>query len=176
MIRRGNKMIKQPYIKSLLPIVIAILAISLISITGCTKQGPFIPEYVVPPDGGYIEITFMQIDDLLFSHNIEPAAAMRQWQGKRLIVKNITVNEFALSTLEEDHIYFNNLKCIPQKPADLLKLKEGDVIDLIGVFADIPLVAGENIGVVVLASCQFLPAGVYPLPLPGSTGAPGIMY
>jgi len=168
----GDKMVKQPYIKSLFPIVITIVAIGLISITGCAKQGPFIPEYVVPPDGGYIEITFIQIDDVLFSHNIEPAAAMRQWQGKRLIVKNITVNEFALSTLKEDHIYFNNLKCIPQKPADLLKLKEGDVIDLIGVFVDIPLAAGRNIGVVVLASCQFLPADVYPLPLSGGTAPP----
>ncbi len=165
-------MVKQLYIKSLLPIVIAILIISLLSITGCTKQGPFIPEYVVPPDGGYIEITFIQIDDVLFSHNIEPAAAMRQWQGKRLIVKNIKVNEFALSTLEEDHIYFYNIKCIPQKPADLLKLKEGDVIDLIGVFVDIPLAAGRNIGVVVLASCQFLTADVYPLPLSGGTAPP----
>ena len=88
--RRGNKMIKQPYIKSLLPIVMAILAISLISITGCIKQGLFIPEYIQPPDKYYIEITSMQIDDLLYWHLHEPAAVMRQWQGERVIVKNIT--------------------------------------------------------------------------------------
>jgi hypothetical protein len=168
-------MVKQPYIKSLLPIVIAILAISLISITGCTKQGPFIPEFIQPPDKYYIEITSIQIDDLLYWHLHEPAAVMRQWQGKRLIVKNIKVTEVGLNTLHEDYIILDNIKCIPQKPADLRKLKEGDVIDLIGVFVDIPMVADVHIGIVVLANCQFLTTDVYPLPL--SVGEmPAIVY
>jgi len=169
------QLVKQLYIKSLLPIVMAILAISLISITGCIKQGPFIPEYIQPPDKYYIEITSMQIDDLLYWHLHEPAAVMRQWQGERVIVKNITVTEVGLNTLHEDYIILDNIKCIPQKPADLLKLKEGDVIDLIGVFVDVPMVAGVHIGIVVLASCQFPTAGVCPLPLSGGE-MPAIGY
>lgn len=159
------QLVKQLYIKSLLPIVMAILIISLISITGCAKQGPFIPQFIQPPDKYYIEITCIQIDDLLYLHLHEPAAVMRQWQGKRLIVKNLKVTEEALNTLHEDYIMLNNIKCIPQKPADLRKLREGNVIDLIGVFVDIPMVAGVHIELITLANCQFLTAGVYPLPL-----------
>ena len=152
--------------------VVAILAISIICVTGCAQQSPFIPEFIQPPDGYYIELTPMQIEEALLSHYGDPELAKKKLEGKSLIIKNITVDESVLSTLREDYIYFSCIKCIPQRPADLSDLKEGDVIDITGVFVDIPLSAGESMGVIVLANCQFLPAGMYPLPLPGSPAFP----
>jgi len=158
-------------------IVMAILTIILVSVISCTKQSHFIPKYVEPVDEGYIEITFTQVDDLLFSYDLEPTAVIKSWQGQGIIVKNIEVDDYALSTIEEGHVYFNNIQCIPRDLNDLLELKEGDVIDLAGIFFDIPTLGGIiNKGFIVLSHCQFLPAGIYPLPLPGTGGAPGIMY
>ncbi len=37
---------------------------------------------------------------------------------------------------------------------DLSDLKKGDVIDIMGVFTDIPLAVGENIGVIVLSNLK----------------------
>ena len=165
-------MIKQRYFKCLLLMAIAILTISLISVTGCTKQDPFIPEFIQPPNKYYIEMTPMQIDEAMLSDYNTPQSVQKEWEGKSLIVKNITVNEVALSTLHEGYIFLTNIKCIPLRPTDLSDLKEGDVVDIIGVFADVPLVAGAKIGVITLASCQFLPAGLYPLPLPGGAAPP----
>ena len=165
-------MIKQRYFKYLLPIVVTILAISLIGITGCAEKSPFIPGYIAPIDGYYTEMTQMGLEEVMLSTYNDPESIKKEWVGKSFIVKNIKVDEYALSTLEEDHIHFNSMQCIPQKPADLVSLKNGDVIDVIGVFADIPLAAGENIGVIILANCQFLPAGLYPIPLPGGPAPP----
>lgn len=166
-------MIKQRRFKHLLLMLIAILTIGLAGITGCAQQKPFIPEYILPPDMYYIEMTPMQIDEAMLSDYNTPQSVQREWEGKSLIVKNITVNEVALSTLHEGYIFLTNIKCIPLRPTDLSDLKEGDVVDIIGVFADVPLVAGAKIGVITLASCQFLPAGLYPLPLPGGAAPPG---
>ena len=166
-------MIKQRFFKYFLPILIAILMISLASITSCKKEGPFIPEYIAPIDGYYTEMTLLLVEEVMLSDYNDPKSVMQEWAGKSLVIKNIKVDEYALSTLEEDHIHFNILQCIPQKPADLLELKKGDVIDLTGVFVDIPLVSGVRTGVVVMANCQFLPAGVYPIPLPGGPGPIG---
>ena len=165
-------MIKQRYFKCLLPIVITILAISLIGITGCTKQEPFIPEFIQPPDEYYIEMTPMQIDEAMLSDYNTPQSVQEEWEGISLIVKNIAVNEVALSTLHEGYIFLTNIKCIPLRPTDLSDLKDGDVIDITGVFAEVPLVAGAKIGVITLVSCQFIPAGLYPLPLPGGAAPP----
>ena len=164
-------MIKQRYFKCLLLMAIAILATSLI-VTGCTKQDPFIPEFIQPPNKYYIEMTPMQIDEAMLSDYNTPQSVQREWEGRSLIVKNITVNEVALNTLHEGYIILNNIKCIPLRPADLRALKEGDVVDIIGVFADVPLVSGAKIGVITLVSCQFLPAGLYPLPIPGGAAPP----
>lgn len=165
-------MIKQRRFKCLLLMVIAILAISLICTTGCAQQSPFIPEYIQPPDRYYIEMTPIQIDETMLSDYNTPQSVQREWEGKSLIVKNIIVNELALSTLHEGYIFLTNIKCIPLRPTDLSDLKEGDVIDIIGVFAEVPLVGGEKIGVITLAGCQFLPTGLYPLPLPGGAAPP----
>jgi hypothetical protein len=165
---------KQPRFKQLLSVVITILIISLASITGCAKQGPFIPEFIMPTN--YTEITFSQLDDLLYGQVINKEDEWREWVGNYIIIKDIKIDKYALDTRMEDHIYLTFIKCIAKKPADLNKLKEGDVIDLIGVFVDVPLSVDENIGVVVLGNCQFLPSGLYPFPLPGSTEAPWVMY
>ena len=37
---------------------------------------------------------------------------------------------------------------------DFSDLKQGNVIDITGVFADIPLAVGENTGVIVLANLK----------------------
>ena len=165
-------MIKQRYSRCFLPILIAVFIISLVSVTGCTKQSPFIPKYVEPVDGYYIEMTLLQMEEVLLSDYNDPKAIMDEWEGKSVIIKNVKVDELTLSTLEEDHIHINFVQCIPRTFDDLLELKEGDVIDLTGVVTDIPLMGNTRTGIVVLAHCQFLPAGVYPLPLPGSGGAP----
>ena len=166
------QLIKQLSNKFIWLIAIVVLTIILVSVISCTKQNPFIPKYVEPVDKDYVEITFTQVDNLLFSYDLEPTAVIESWQGQGIIVKDIEVDDYALSTLGEGHIYFNNIKCIPRDLNDLLELKEGDVIDLTGVVTDIPLMGNTRTGIVVLAHCQFLPAGVYPLPLPGSGGAP----
>jgi hypothetical protein len=167
------KMIKKRYFKYLLLIVMAILAIGLAGITGCAEKSPFVPEFIQPPDMYYIEMTPVQIDEAMLSDYNTPLSVQREWEGKSLIVKNITVNEVALSTLHEGYIFLTNIKCIPLRPTDLLALKKGDVVDIVGVFADVPLIAGARIGFITLASCQFLPAGLYPLPLPGGAAPPG---
>lgn len=163
-------MIKQRHVKYLLLIMITVLAIGLAGITGCARQNPFIPEFIIPPDWHYIEMTTIQIDRvMLFPNCTTPEYVVRLWKGRKLIIKNITVDEVALSTLKKDRITFNNIQCIPQKPSDLLKLKKGDVIDITGVFIDIPFAAGYRVGFIVLANCQFLPAGLYSIPLPRTT-------
>ena len=55
--------------------VVAILAISIICVTGCAQQSPFIPEFIQPPDGYYIELTPMQIEEALLSHYGDPELA-----------------------------------------------------------------------------------------------------
>ena len=163
---------KKRYSRCFLPIAIAILTISLVSVTSCTKQSPFIPKYIEPVDDYYIEMNLLQMEEVLLSDYNDPKAIMKEWEGKSIIVKNVKVDELALNTLEGDHIHFNFVQCIPRTFDDLLELKEGDVIDLTGVITDIPLIGSTRTGIIVLSSCQFLPAGMYPLPLPGSGGPP----
>ena len=165
-------MIKQRQFICVLLMVIAILAINIIGVTGCAQQNPFIPAYIPPPNQYYIELTPMQIEEAMLSNYSEPASIKEEWEGRTLIIKNLTVDEYTLSTLKEDHINFVNIRCIPLRPADLSELKKGDVVDIIGVFADMPLLGGSNLGFIVLANCQFLRADTYPLPLPGEPASP----
>ena len=168
-------MIKQRHFKSLLLIVIAMLAISLISVTGCTKQDPFIPEYIPPPEGNrsyYIETTCEDLWNVFLSRYSDVISAEINYVGKCFIFKDILIDEYKLSRRYENSILIGLVQFLPRDPSDLQELKEGDVVDIIGVCAGI----SDQYVMIVVANCQFLPAGLYPLPLPGGPPPLGPSY
>jgi len=67
--------------------------VSLVSITSCTKQEPFIPKYIEPVEKYYIEMTLLQIEEVMLSDYNTPESVMKEWEGKSIIVKNIKIDE-----------------------------------------------------------------------------------
>ena len=144
----------------------AILSLCLISVTGCTKQDPFIPEYIPPPAGEsryYIETTTEGLWNEFLSQYSDTISAEIKYVGRSFIFKDILIDEYKLNRRYESYILINLVQFVPRDPSELQELKEGDVVDIIGVCAGI----SDEYQMIVVANCQFLPAGLVPLPLPG---------
>ena len=99
---------KQRRFKRLLIMLIAIVVIGLVGVIGCTES-PFIPAFIPPADKYYIEATPDQIDEGMLSPYSDPYFTVKEYAGKNFIIKNIKVDEAALSTRQEGHIYFFNI-------------------------------------------------------------------
>ena len=162
------------------------LVIPLIYTPDTSVSFPYIPP---PPNGYYIETsnreltytpltssyldTWTDINDQLIDTIAETH------KGESFIFKNISITDHKVVTRQiqpyilgeglaspetETFLMSGNVQFVPQDPSQLKELKAGDVVDIIGVLDSM---SEEWPGVLVMKNCQFLPAGIAPLPLPG---------
>lgn len=75
--------------KSHFLVIIGILAISLMSLSGCAKPTYFIPEFVYPGPPP-IEVT---IDQIYADYMVDEAAAYAKYKGERLLFTEVEVEE-----------------------------------------------------------------------------------
>ena len=148
----------------LLPIgIIGVLVIMLVVPLNYTPDTSVPFPYIPPPERYYIEATPQQLHDEFFSPYRDPFSAEVKYVGKSFIFKNIFIDKEILSRRHEAYVWIDLIQFVPHNPSDLQELKEGDMVDIIGVCAGM----SKEYAAVVVANCRFLPAGLAPLPLPG---------
>lgn len=145
--------------------IIGVLVISLVSLFNYTPNTSALFPYIPPPEGpdyAYIEVTADQLISATIAGYVP--VSPEQFKGKSFIFKNVLITEEMVSRMTETYIMHSILRFVAQDPSDLKKLRAGDVVDIIGVCT------GEFRGgsfLVAIGNCQFLPAGLVALPLPG---------
>lgn len=91
--------------------------------------------------------------------------------GKVFVIKNYPITSYVLKEVRKGYIWVDMIKCYALKPEDLLRLKVGTFIDVVGINkgpeAKDYLEFSE--GVLVFADCAILPAGSVKLPAEGSS-------
>jgi hypothetical protein len=188
---RYKMMPKKNLIPFLLPaVVIAFVASSLVVLFGYTPgtAAPF--PYVPPPEGDtgyYIGTTTSIIANSFRSHYGTPFDEIGNI-GRSFIFKDVLVTVKGLTTREvvaysqsgeieviktETYFSFGLILLFPKNLDKWQQLKAGDVVDIIGVYNG---VSEEYQTVVVFRNCDFFPAGVVPLPLPGGAVITGGGY
>lgn len=153
-------------ISSSILIITAILTLSLTGLFNYTLGTSASSPYIPPPAGNsnyYIEATTEGLWNEFLSHYSDTISAKINYVGKSFIFKDILIDESKLNRRYESYILINLVQFVPRDPSELQELKEGDVVDIIGVCAGI----SDEYQMIVVANCQFLPAGLVPLPLPG---------
>ena len=162
-------MLKRKLIRFLLlPIgVIGVLVISLVVLFSYTPDTSVPFPYIPPPEEGYcIEATTDQLTEFITAGY--GALNPNDFKGETFIFKNVVMKERGLG---DTYLMVSVIRFYPQDPADLKEFKEGDVVDIIGVCAgtlETEWLLGAGFPyTMVMKNCQFLPAGVAPLPLPG---------
>lgn len=117
--------------------------------------------YIRPPEGPqgyYLEATPEAIASN-FATWYQTTADYGEYAGLSFICRNIKLEEWFWKT--ESYIYVKGIRCEAEYPSELRELKEGDVIDIIGIY-----VCPQKEGGATLTNCRFLPPGTVPL-LPG---------
>lgn len=149
--------------------IIAILALSLVGLFNYTPDTsvpfPYIPPLDMPPEGYYIEATIQHISDQFYLsyHDVELESA--RYIGKSFIFNNILIDDLILKARTETYIFISHVQFVPQYPSELENLKEGDVVDIVGVCMGV----SEATAYVWVTDCRFLPAGLVQLLVPGGT-------
>ncbi len=82
------------------------------------------------------------------------------------IFKGIEVDRQVLDFRGADFIWVGQIKCMAQNPADVGKLRQGQVIDVVGINRGVPNMADMQFSL-LMEGCYFLPAGALALPLEG---------
>ena len=169
----------------LLPIgIIGVPVIMLVVPLNYTPDTSVPFPYVPPPTkGSYIGIPTTYIfhsnllgpSDYSFVYEVDPDIYI----GESLIFKDVLITPGLIVTRKiqtyipgeglaawetETFLMAGNLQFVPQDPSDLRELKVGDVVDITGFCS---FRSKEWPNVIVFKNCQFMPAGVAPLPLPG---------
>ena len=145
--------------------IIGVLVISLVVLFSYTPNTSVPFPYIPPPEGVegyYFEITPSDLAFCFLSHNLSQPRAEWLWKGENFIFKNVVIREWRLAK-SDTYLRASDVRFFPQNPSDLKDIRVGDVIDIIGVCDGVP----EGSLFVVIRNCQFLPAGLVPLPLPG---------
>lgn len=156
----------------LLPLPIGIIGLLVIMVvvplTFTPNTSAAFP-YIPPPEGS--EGYYIQVDALSLSISflgayggVEPNPVAL---GKSVIFKNVKIEEFMLELKlagNEPYLYESDVIFYPKDTQDLKKLKVGDKVDIIGVCEGL---SEEYKTITIVSNCQFLPAGLVPLPLPG---------
>lgn len=93
------------------------------------------------------------------------------YRGKVFVIKNSLVTAYMLKEVNKGYIWLDMIKCIGLNSKDLLRLKVGDRVDIVGINKG---PEAENYtefseGVLIFADCVVLPAGAVKLPAEGST-------
>ena len=187
-----------------IPLLIAI--ISIVSILIITVILPFsykpntsapFPYFEAPPNGYYIGTT---VDDFISDWQLNlygryaPRIAATEintaekYQGQTTILKDTIIPPGAVVERKiqpyipgeglaewetERFLLIKNIQFIPRDPSDLEKLKFGEVVDIIGIMGGM---SKEWEIIIVVKDCQFLPAGLVPLPLPGGPTIAALPY
>ena len=165
----------------LLPIgIIGVPVIMLVVPLSYTLDTSVPFSYVPPPEGDadyYIGTTVKAITSTFIGGYVSPFDAER-YNGQSFIFKNIEIAHSEIVTREiqlyilgkgladtetETFLMSGNVQFVPQDLSKWQELKAGDIVDIICVCAGI----SKEYAVVVITNCQFLPAGLAPLPLPG---------
>lgn len=155
--------------------VLLLLVPILPILTGCASprgEAPF--PFVTPPEGvDYIEVDPYDLGTAyLTRYGGGVGVADNLYKGKSFIFKDILVTEQMLEYSDGSSIYIYYTHCIAQNPSDIQKLHVGDRIDVLGYNAGWSY---EHMQI-EFTGCQFFPAGVVPIPLPGSPGPIVIGY
>jgi hypothetical protein len=150
--------------------ITGITVILVLSVTGLFNYKPdTLPDFpFIPPPAGenqkyYFEITTEALWDEYLSPYSDSVTAEVRYTGNSFIFKNILIDENKLKWRYDDYIVIDLIQFVPRDTWGLKKLKEGDVVDIIGICVGI---SDKNVYVIV-GNCQFLPANLVPLPLPG---------
>jgi len=155
------------------PGVLAIAAIIALSIIGLFNYkpdtSPSFP-YIPPPLGErqnyYFESSVNTLWYTFFSPYGDMEFARIKYLGQSFIFKNFLLKDYILEgKIHETYFIFNGIKFVPSDPSELHKLKAGNAIDIIGFCASLD----ERNQYVYMVNCQFLPAGLALLPLPGGS-------
>ena len=148
--------------------VISVILLAVIGLCGCKSfnTAPKVP--YIPPD--YYNCTETTTTDLLnayYSHYSAVSDAENVLNGHVFVFKNIVVQASALKYATDTYIWVNLIQCYFLTPGSAAELKEGDVVDVVGIDAG---VCKEYLGTLVFTGCIFLPAGSVQLPSPGGGG------
>ncbi len=165
----------------LLPIgIIGVPVIMLVVPLSYTLDTSVPFSYVPPPEGDadyYIGTTVKAITSTFIGGYVSPFDAER-YNGQSFIFKNVLITTKGLTTRRietysqsgellgwetETYLMSSIVQFVPQDLSKWQELKAGDIVDIICVCAGI----SKEYAVVVITNCQFLPAGLAPLPLPG---------
>jgi hypothetical protein len=156
---------------------IALLALLLGSLPalcvsgGCGVQTSKVVAPYIPP--AYYNCTEVKPDDLVFEYwnpHRDVLTAKRLFDGRIFVFKSIEVDKNLLKNRQEGFIWINfKIHCQVTNAGDLLGLKAGDFIDVVGTNAG---VASDFYGLEFTA-CVVLPADLVKLPADTSTFSSG---
>lgn len=170
---KGLRITHQPRLRHPLLISVSVMGITAIialSVTGLFNYtpdtSPSFP-YIQPPAGERQKYYFEITPEALWQEFLSPYSdyfmAQNNYVGNSFIFKDILIDEYKLSRKYETYIVINQVQFVARNPSDLQKLKEGDVVDITGVCVGL----SDKDTYIIVGNCQFLPAGLVPLPLPG---------
>ena len=165
--------------KRFLLIAVSIVCVLVISLAGVFSYTPDTSApfpYIPPPEGPDCVYIATTTDAFLLSivGSYEyPMTPYETYRGKSFIFKAVQVpkdtlqaekNETYAQGRAESFLQIGYFRFVPQDSRELMKLKVGEVVDIIGVCDGL---AEGFTTIFVFNNCRFLPAGVAPLPLPG---------
>lgn len=131
---------------------------------GCAQKASAV-QFIPPAYYDCIEAAPDILVNTYFTRYLNPGEAAVLYNGKFFVFKNITVTQEMLLRASEGYIWFYLIKCCATDSSAPLKLKVGDVIDVVGMnlgtYAEYP-------GTLQFSDCIFLPAGSVQLPAAGS--------
>ena len=156
------------------------LVISLVSLLSYIPNTSVPFPYVEPPFKGYhMEITTMQLITAFLSQYTY-LSVPESLTGESLIFKNVKFKEWPELWKTETYITDGFIAFFALNPQELENLKKNDVVDIVGVVVGVNQEVFHQEGIlagvkgweeyplyIIVKDCQFLPAGVAPLPLPG---------
>jgi hypothetical protein len=134
---------------------------------GCAKATAVVPAPSLPPS--YYNCIAAVPDDLLrayFTHYFDPVLAAQNFNGKVFVFHGISINFYMLAQKDRNILDVGTIQCTGALDGSVAKLKEGDVIDIVG-FNEGPSNDPAYSGWLTMTGCYFLKADSVALPAPG---------
>lgn len=88
------------------------------------------------------------------------------YNDQPFVFKNVEIMPGMMESKGPDYIWVDRTQCQAANPADVAKLKVGQVIDVVGIMRGVSKDPDKQMDL-LMTECYFLPAGSVALPLPG---------
>jgi hypothetical protein len=150
---------------------LALFGISLVwvlSIAACAKPAYLaqLPPILPPNYYQCVDSTAQAVEGAYFDPYGHRWMAEVQYNDQPFVFKNIEIVEGMMQSKGPDYIWVDRTQCMAANPADIAKIKVGQVIDVVGIMRGVSKDPDKQMDL-LMTDCYFLPAGSVTLPLPG---------